>query len=359
MQGRTIGMKKRCTAIAALCLILLLFAAAPLAAAGSTDIETGMGAETGTGAPFPDPSGGGNALTPHVIVSGYSFGGDYVTNGKKFTLNYTLKNTSASLAVENVIVQVGGGESLVISKDTDTFYVDRIAPKGTKSLSITLTPMQAAATTSYPIAIAVGYEYYDGGSKYAGASELAVTVPLRQEQKVRLENVGFSESELNVDEEYELNFKIINSGYGKLANMEVRVYDAEGGVLASSYLGGLAPGAELANAGNLYLILKKEGSQTLGFELSYEDDMGNGKTLDKTVEVTASVYEPPIIEEDIPLETGPRLPVFAWILLALAIVGASVASILAHRKKQARAAAAAADPDAPDQEDEEDDDEDF
>ncbi len=342
-------MKRKITVAVTMMFLLIFLVCPPLLA---TDTES---TETETPTTPTETTTTYSSLSPNIIISGYSFGGDYVTNGQKFTLNYTLKNTSASITVKNIIVKVGSGENLVISKDTDTFFVDSIAPKGTKSLSIALTPMMSATTSSYPVNIGVSFEYFDGDTKYQGSADLNVTVPLQQEQKLRLENVGFSETEIYSGNDYEFCYKIINSGYAKAGNMEAKVYDADGNLLASSYLGSLAASAELNNAGNLYIAFDQAGTETLKFVLSYEDDLGNSQSLSETTELEVLEYVPPVSEEEeIPMEETGGVPIWAWIALLILIAAASTFSILHARKKKAQKKAA-----LEAEEDGEEDDEDF
>lgn len=280
-----------------------------------------------------------NSLSPNVIISSYSFGGDNITNGKKFTLNYTLKNTSANITIRNILVKVAGSDSMVITKDTDTFYVDSIGPKATKALSIALTPKLDASTTSYPVAIGVSFEYFDGGSKYTGTAELTVTIPLVQTQKLRLEDVGISDTEVYTGTDYEFGYSILNTGYGKINNLEAAVYDGEGNMLASSYLGNVAAAAELSSAGNLYVNFDSAGTKSLEFVLTYEDGNGVAQTVKETSSVDVLEFAAPSADsEEMPVETGSNPGIALWIILGVLIIAASVGSIVISRKKKAKKA---------------------
>ena len=57
----------------------------------------------------------GNAATPNIIVSNYSYGGSPIAAGDTFSLSVTFKNTSAKLPVDNIVMALETGENLSIT----------------------------------------------------------------------------------------------------------------------------------------------------------------------------------------------------------------------------------------------------
>ncbi len=283
------------------------------------------------------------SLKPNILVTYYNYGGDYVTGGTEFELGFTLYNTSDSITVRNMVVKVNGGDVFTLSGGTDTIYIDSIAPDDYDHEFKKFTPSLNAATGSHPISLSISYEYYDNGAKAEGSAELSISVPVRQQDKIQLNNIGFGSNEIYVGDECDLNYSIINSGFTKIYNATAKLFDETGAEIGSVYLGNLEPGTETKSNGDLSAVFAEAGEKKLTFKLLYENEKIEPQEL--TQEVTANVTEyvdpfPTDMEEPIeePVESGPSWVLFASIAAAVLVVGGVVTGLLIRRKRKQRSA---------------------
>lgn len=277
------------------------------------------------------------SLKPNVLISNYSFEGDYVSGGQNFRLSFNLYNTSKNIKIQNVVVKINGGEKFALSRGADTLYIDSIAAKKASSQSVDLTTSLDAAVGSYPVSFSVSYEYYDNGVKAEGAAELSVTIPVLQNDKVQINNVGLSMPEVYVGEEYDVVFSIINSGFTKLNNAEVKVLNGAGEELATAYLGTLEASTEKKSNAELLVSFNAAGEQDLKLKLIYEDETLQKKEMEQPFTVQVTEYVSPMPEfptDDMPpVEEGGVSPVLL-IVAGIVVLAVIITIVVVVKKKK-------------------------
>ncbi len=338
-------MKKHLFALLIL-IALIIFTAAPVWAAEEGD-------NSGTAVPGNTlPSG--NSLSPNIIVSKFSTGADAVTAGRDFTLTYTLYNTNSSISVQNVMVKVNGGETFSLAKDSDTYYIDKIKAKGGVSHSSSFTSSVETGPGSYPITLSITFEYYDDGAKYSGTSELSISIPVVQAERVQIIKAGIgSESEpVYVNEEYGVDYDFINTGFSKMLNTELRLYNNDNGdYITSAYLGTVNPSTEMSGSSYLYATFGSTGEKNLKLVVAYEDQNMNTYTVEK--EFTVKVEEAPAPVETEDIEEGGSFLIWGLGLILLIAAAAVLIVVLRRWRRKKRQAAEFWDDDEDDLEDEE------
>lgn len=332
-------MKKFMVLPALLLIFTFMFVAAePIFAAGD---ESGMG---DTEIPAPQTAGNsGNGLIPNLIVSKFSFGGDQVFAGKPFTLSFSLKNTSKSFTVQNVVVKINGGDVYALNRDTDTVYFEKINANGAVECNADFISSAESAEGSYPIAVTVSYEYYDDGVKCGNVSEVKIAVPLGQEDRVSIckAAMGSEDYPVYAGEETPVDYEFLNRGFSKLLNTEVSLYDNDSGALLdNAYIGTINASAQMSSSSHLYSTFEDTGEKHLKFVISYEDAHGGKKEV--ASEFTVNVQEPQVDEEDMAAITdendGGGFSI--GLILIAAIAAGTIATVLLtrHRKKKKSAA---------------------
>ena len=300
------------------------------------DVDTGSGAADAPAASLPS----GNSLSPNIVVSKFSIGGDAVTAGRNFTLTYTLYNTNKNISIQNAMVKINGGETFSLAKDSDTFYIERIKAKGAVEHSSTFTSSVQCNPGSYPIALSITFEYYDDGTKYTGASELSISVPVVQDERVQITKaaIGDDDEPVYVGEEYGVDYSFINTGFSKLLNTELQLYNADNGeYITSAYLGTVNPSAEMSGSSYLYATFGSTGQKNLRLVVSYEDQNTNTYTVEKEFSVNVEETPPPVVEEEMQGENNFLL----WGVIIIVLIGAGVVTliVLRRRKKKKQAEA--------------------
>jgi len=182
----------------------------------------------------PAESGGEKpaSLTPQVLVSNFSFGGDRIRGGENFTLSFKVNNNSSSTAVKNVLIKLGGGEAFVVADGTDTVSINSLAAGASRQITKEFRCLNGAASGVYPVTAAISFEYFDGGEKAAGTSEVTMSVPVVQPDVVSFEGIELADKTIYTNQESDCAFQIINSGQTKLSNGRVILKDESGAELA-------------------------------------------------------------------------------------------------------------------------------
>lgn len=96
------------------------------------DIDQSAGDSGQSAAPIAGP-------VPNVIITNFTYGDGSVPAGGKFDLGFSFQN-KGSVAVQNMVISVDGGDGLTIAGGTNTFYVPQLAAGATQSQTV---PMQA------------------------------------------------------------------------------------------------------------------------------------------------------------------------------------------------------------------------
>ncbi|MDO4541966.1 MAG: hypothetical protein Q4C00_03930 [Bacillota bacterium] len=301
-----------------------------------------IAADEGAEGDNPDSGGSalpsGNSLSPNLVVSSFGVGGDTVTAGKEFTLTYNLYNTNKYISVQNLMVKISGGEIFSLAKETDTYYIEKIKAKGAAERSARFVTSVETAPGSYPVTLSLTYEYYDDGIKYTGSSHLSISIPVAQDDRVSIIKaaVGGDEEPVYVNEEYGVEYDFINTGFTKMLNTELLLYNEENGdCITSAYLGTVNPSVEMSGSSYLYVTFGSTGEKNLKLIVSYEDQNLNTYTTERVFTVNVQEPPPPVVEE----ETAGENSFLLWgILLIAAIILALVLFIILRRRRKRRKA---------------------
>ena len=211
------------------------------------------------------------ALTPQLIVSSFNYGKTSISGGKQFTLSFNIKNNSPSIKAQNVLIKLAGGDSFVVADGTDTISIKSIKPNGTVNVSKKFSCLSTATSGVYPITATVSYEYIEGG-KQSGSNDLTMSIPVVQPDKVQFQQIALADKTINVSEENDCAFQIINMGQTKLSNGTVKLLNEKGKELNSAYVGNIEAGGQFASNYTLPVTFNKTGDYKLTLVFEYENE---------------------------------------------------------------------------------------
>lgn len=285
----------------------------------------------------PDTSGVASP-TPIVILSKYNYGGASVAAGSSTNLSFSFKNTSKTIAIENVMVTVSGGTDLMINGSTNTFYFDTVAAQGTQSVSVPLKAAQLVSSSAQAVHIGISFEYVDQNQRKGGSADLTLSIPLYQPDRFELGEpkvgyVGF------VGEETSLTIDYVNKGKSAITNVEAYISGDVDTYSTYQRVGTIDGGKNgtIAFAVTPY----NEGANAVTIQILYEDANGNSKerVFETSVEAMAyPVYEPGdedmgYIEE--PVDEGTSIP-WKYIIAAAVVILIVVLIVVRKKKKKAK-----------------------
>lgn len=136
----------------------------------------------------------------------------------------------------------------------------------------------------YPITATVSFEYIEGG-KQSASNDLTMSVPVVQPDKVQFQQIALADKTVNVDEESDCSFQIINMGQTKLSNGTVKLVDSKGKELNSAYVGNIEAGGQFASNYTLPVTFDKTGEYKLKLIFEYENENMDKKSIEQEFKV--------------------------------------------------------------------------
>lgn len=282
------------------------------------------------------------SLTPRLVVGSFNYGNKSIRGGKRFTLNFTIKNNSKRIKAKNVIIKLSGGDVFVVADGTDTISVNNINPNSTVTVSKKFNCLNTAQSGVHPITASISYEYIEGGQKQSGTDDLTMSVPVVQPDKVMFTSIDLADKTINTGDETDCAFSIVNTGKTVLNNGSIKVVDESGTELNSSYIGTIEAGAQYSSNYNLPITMNEPGDYKLTLVFEYENDNADKKRIKQTFKVHVEDYTDPFPTDpaDTPDEKGDddssssKTKVIIGVVAG--VVGAAVIVTIIVKKKKKR-----------------------
>ncbi|WP_294798155.1 hypothetical protein [uncultured Eubacterium sp.] len=282
------------------------------------------------------------SLTPRLVVGSFNYGNKSIRGGKKFTLNFTIKNNSKRIKAKNVIIKLSGGDVFVVADGTDTISVNNINPNSTVTVSKKFNCLNTAQSGVHPITASISYEYIEGGQKQSGTDDLTMSVPVVQPDKVMFTSIDLADKTINTGDETDCAFSIVNTGKTVLNNGSIKVVDESGTELNSSYIGTIEAGAQYSSNYNLPITMNEPGDYKLTLVFEYENDNADKKRIKQTFKVHVEDYTDPFPTDpaDTPDDKGDNdsssSKTKVIIGVVAGVVGAAVIVTIIVKKKKKR-----------------------
>lgn len=160
---------------------------------------------------------------PKLMVTQFSASSEEVKSGEEFDFTFDVFNTHSETAAKNIKVTVTS-EMFSVTRGSNSFFIQRIAPEEGEQITINLKASAAAMTGSYPINIQMEYEYDGMPAAEANAGGVEVTetkmLLIKENLRVSVENVmvgGWNTPYVN--QTTQLSFSIYNMGKSALNNV--------------------------------------------------------------------------------------------------------------------------------------------
>lgn len=184
---------------------------------------------------------------PKLMVTDFSTGSDVIKAGETFDFTFQVYNTHSETAAKNIKVTVNS-EAFAVTTGSNSFFLSKMAPEESTSITLNLKAGAGTVTGSYPIDIQMEYEYDGIPATEANSGGVVVTetkmLPVKENLRVSLENIMIGDwNAPYVNQPTLLSFSIYNMGKSVLNNVYFTVegdYSMANG--DSFYYGTLQPG---------------------------------------------------------------------------------------------------------------------
>ena len=283
------------------------------------------------------------AAQPYVIISSYSYGKGDLVAGETRNVTMTFRNTSKTMAVENMMVTMTLPDAMMLTSSSNSFYIESLAAEGTITKTVNVTVKPTAAAQSHSMTVDFTYDYLDNGVRRNAKTTESISMPVLQVDRFTVTGIDLPQ-QIFIGEENNLSVNFVNKSRTDIYNLSAKL-NCEG--LSNNgeeqYLGNLASGT--TSSADFYITGNEKGELVGEVIITYEDTNMNQRTVSVpfTTQVTSyeDVWGPsnPSVDPGTDPGTDPGMeepagfPWF-WVIGGVVVVAAGVFVYLKLRKNK-------------------------
>lgn len=284
------------------------------------------------------------AAQPYVIISSYSYGKGDLVAGETRNITMTFRNTSKTMAVENMMVTMTLPDAMMLTSSSNSFYIESLAAEGTITKTVNVTVKPTAAAQSHSMTVDFTYDYLDNGVRRNAKTTETISMPVLQVDRFTVTGIDLSQ-EIFMGEENNLSVNFVNKSRTEIYNLSAKL-NCEG--LSNNgeeqYLGNLASGT--ASSADFYITGNEKGELVGEVIITYEDTNMNQRTVSVPFTTKVTSYEDvwgpqgpvgPQNPDDPGMDPGMEQPAgfpWFWVIGGVAVVAAGVFVYLKLRKNK-------------------------
>lgn len=209
--------------------------------------------------------------------------------GEDFDVTVTLKNTSKTKSVQNMVASITvPSADFELKNNSNTIFVDKLGAEKTTDLSLTFHVGKSTVDGNYPIEVALSY---DDPKANTLSSTGTFVVTVEQPLNVKLTMPAIADN-LTAGDTVPLSFQVMNLGRSTVYN--VRCYVTGDGLVQTktAFVGNMESGSQGEGDSNIF-ISPMEGENQYGkttgtVTLTYEDAFGNEQSQEFTFDTSIS-----------------------------------------------------------------------
>lgn len=277
---------------------------------------------------------------PNVILSGYDIGAEQIAAGETFDLSLDFYNTSADIAVENLIMTVNAAGDISIYGGGNTYFYKDLSAAGALHEDVKLRALATAATGTSSVSISFKYDYISNGTRNTVSTDQTLYIPIYQPDKMTFD-VSVPSYSVTAGNEVYITTTYMNKGRSDIGNCKAEIVGDVSALSTSKVLGNLAPGAN----GSFDFIVTPymAGQCEFTIKITYDDAMLN--EVVKEYPVSFPVEEMFIPDnsgddwgaDDVPIEEESGFPWFIlWIGIGVVVVAGVVVLIVVLKKRSGK-----------------------
>lgn len=284
------------------------------------------------------------AAQPYVIISSYSYGKGDLVAGETRNVTMTFRNTSKTMAVENMMVTMTLPDAMMLTSSSNSFYIESLAAEGTITKTVNVTVKSNAAAQSHSMTVDFTYDYLDNGIRRNAKTTESISMPVLQVDRFTVTGIDLPQ-EIFMGEENNLSVNFVNKSRTEIYNLSAKL-NCEG--LSNNgeeqYLGNLASGT--ASSADFYIKGNEKGELVGEVIITYEDTNMNQRTVSVPFTTKVISYEDawgpqgpvgPQNPDDPGIDPGMEEPAgfpWFWVIGGVVVVAAGVFVYLKLRKNK-------------------------
>lgn len=284
------------------------------------------------------------AAQPYVIISSYSYGKGDLVAGETRNITMTFRNTSKTMAVENMMVTMTLPDAMMLTSSSNSFYIESLAAEGTITKTVNVTVKSNAAAQSHSMTVDFTYDYLDNGIRRNAKTTESISMPVLQVDRFTVTGIDLPQ-EIFMGEESNLSVNFVNKSRTEIYNLSAKL-NCEGisNNGEEQYLGNLASGT--TSSADFYITGNEKGELVGEVIITYEDTNMNQRTVSVPFTTKVISYEDawgpqgpvgPQNPDDPGMDPGMEQPAgfpWFWVIGGVVVVAAGVFVYLKLRKNK-------------------------
>lgn len=296
-------------------------AAEPADAAGLS--EPAAGGEDGASEETPESA-------PVILVEKSVVSTGTAKAGEDFDVTVTLKNTSKTKSVQNMVASITvPSADFELKNNSNTIFIDKLGAEKTTDLSLTFHVGKSTVDGNYPIEVALSYDDSKANT-LSSAGTFVVTVEQPLNVKLTMPAIA---ADLTAGDTVPLSFQVMNLGRSTVYNVRCDVTGDGLVQTKTAFVGNMESGNDGEGDSNIF-VSPMEGENQYGkttgtVTLTYEDAFGNEHSQEFTFDTSISKKQ-----DDTSKDGGTEKRAMQWwvsIAVISAIIVFAVVSSVSYR----------------------------
>ena len=260
--------------------------------------------------------------------------------GETRNITMTFRNTSKTMAVENMMVTMTLPDAMMLTSSSNSFYIESLAAEGTITKTVNVTVKPTAAAQSHSMTVDFTYDYLDNGVRRNAKTTETISMPVLQVDRFTVTGIDLA-TQIFVGEENNLSVNFVNKSRTDIYNLSAKLScDALSNNGEEQYLGNLSSGT--TSSADFYITANDKGEIVGEVIITYEDTNMNQRTVSVPF-VTSAVSYDDIYGPTDPVDpidpVGPAEPEatgfpWFWVIVGVVVVAAGVFVYLKLRKNK-------------------------
>lgn len=275
---------------------------------------------------------------PIVLISKTVINPESVKAGEDFEAILTLKNTSTTKSIQNMVITVGVPSSdFELKNESNTIFVEKLGCEKTKDISLKYHVNKSVVDGNYSFEISMSYDDSKANTlSSSGMFQVTIEQPLTVEL-----TMPFVQKEMTVGDTIPMTFQVMNLGRSTIYNVRCDITCNGLSQTKTAFIGNMESGTSGEGTLNLF-VSQMEGKTAYGktsgiVTLIYEDGFGNEQTQEYPFETT--IIEKPEINLDEQMQKQEERASQWWfsiflIVSIILIIGCSASAYYMGRKKR-------------------------
>lgn len=308
------------------------------AAEQSESTELSEAAEPADDAGLSDPAAGGEDASseetpesaPVILVEKSVVSTGTAKAGEDFDVTVTLKNTSKTKSVQNMVATITvPSADFELKNNSNTIFIDKLGAEKTTDLSLTFHVGKSTVDGNYPIEVALSYDDSKANT-LSSAGTFVVTVEQPLNVKLTMPAIA---ADLTAGDTVPLSFQVMNLGRSTVYNVRCDVTGDGLVQTKTAFVGNMESGNDGEGDSNIF-VSPMEGENQYGkttgtVTLTYEDAFGNEHSQEFTFDTSISKKQ-----DDTSKDGGTEKRAMQWwvsIAVISAIIVFAVVSSVSYR----------------------------